>query len=354
MTYGENITEEKKGGKEMRKKTRFLWVFLVVLCILGWDLSKQAIAVDPAVRTLKFTTLYIEGQELYETVRFFTNEVEKRTQGKIKFRIFAGSSLVPTNQFTTSVAKGVVDSAFAVPGYEQGLWPITGITYTLGAPKITYEKWRTVHDQVRDILNKNLDLNVVILSMPHVCNYSLYSRKPLTGKVEDFKGMLLKGAGGSFDASIKGLGGVPVTIPAPETYMALQKGTIDGAITIYSRYVEGKMHEVTPYFMVIPKGMTVCLQYFIINKGVWNSLTPNIQKVLLEVGTEVMAFTNDRSEASDKKIVAEILPKLGIKPVIMSEEENKILLQKLATVFDSEVSKLGKPGEEIAKIVGVK
>jgi TRAP-type C4-dicarboxylate transport system substrate-binding protein len=338
----------------MKKKTRFLWVFLVVLCILGWGLSKQAIAGDQAFQTLKLTTLYIEGQELYETVKFFSNEVEKRTQGKIKFRIFAGSSLVPTNQFVTSVDKGVVDSAFAVPGYEQGLWPITASTYTFGAPNITYKKWRTVHDQVRDILNKNLNLNVVILSMPHVCNYALYSRKPLTGKVDDFKGLLLRGAGGSFDISLKAFGSSPVAIPAPEVYMALQKGTIDGAITIYSRYIEGKMYEVAPYFVVIPEGMTVCLQYFIINKGLWNSLTPDIQKVLLEVGTKTVAFCNDRSEASDKKIVAEILPKLGIKIVTMSAEENKILLQKLVTVYHAEVSKLGKPAEEIAKIVGAK
>jgi len=338
----------------MSKRVRFAWMLVVAVCILGLNVANEAAAKDPVARTLKFTTLYSEGQELYETVKFFTNEIEKRTQGGIKFRIFPGSSLVSTNQFVSAVNKGVLDVAFAVPVYEQGLWPLTGILNTLGAPYVNYEKWKNVHDQVRDITNKNIDLNVVILGMPHVLTYALYSSKPLTGKVADFKGMLLRGTGGSFDASMKALGGAPVMIPAPETYMALQKGTIDGAATIYSRYVEGKMYEVTPYFMVIPKGMTMCSQHFIINKGVWTSLTPDIQKVLLEVGTEVVGFTNDRSAASDKKILAEILPKLGIKPVIMSEEENKLLLQKLTTVWDPEISKLGKPAEEIARIIGVK
>jgi TRAP-type C4-dicarboxylate transport system substrate-binding protein len=87
---------------------------------------------------------------------------------------------------------------------------------------------------------------------------------------------------------------------------------------------------------------------------VWNSLPESIQKILFEVGTDVEASTNDRCAALEKKVVTETLPKLGITPIIMDEEQNKLLLKKLASVWSPVIAKLGKPAEEIAGILGIK
>ena len=328
-----------------------LLISLSVLIVLG---ALEDAAAKEKVYTLKFQTLYSEGQNVFESIKFFTGEIEKRTHGRVKFQVFPGSSLVPTRQMVSATNSGVLDACYVPPPYEQGLWPITGITGIYGAPKVTYKQWRTVHDQVRDITNKEIDINVVVVSMPHILNYLLYSRNPLTGKPEDFNGMLIRSAGGPFNAAVKALGGAPVKIPAPEVYMALQKGTIDGGLNVYSRYVEGKLYEVAPYVVVLPKGFAISAQHYIVNKQVWNSLPADIQKIFFEVGAEVVSFLNDRSAASDKKILAETLPKLGIKPIVMSEEENQILLQKLKPVWEQYIAKLGEPAAEIARIIGVK
>jgi TRAP-type C4-dicarboxylate transport system substrate-binding protein len=136
--------------------------------------------------------------------------------------------------------------------------------------------------------------------------------------------------------------------------MALQKGTIDSGWNIYSRYVEGKLYEVAPNVMVIPKGMVISGQHFVINKSVWESLQPDVQKVLMQVGSEVVTFTNRRSAQSDEEILNETLPKLNIKPIVMGEAENGLLLKRLGKVWDPLIAKLGKPAEEIAVIIGVR
>jgi len=228
------------------------------------------------------------------------------------------------------------------------------MTMTFGAPNITYEKWGSIHDQVRDIINKNTNINAVILSMPHVLNYFYYSKKPLKGKLSEFDRSLVRSAGGAYDASFEALGCVPVKIPASEVYMAMQKGTIDSGWNIYSRYTEGKLFEVAPYVMIIPKGMVISGQHFAINRSVWESVGPEFQKVLFQVGTEVVAFPNRRSAESDEQIVKEILPKLNIKPAIMEEAENNLLIKRLEKVWDPVIAKLGKPAEDIAKLIGVR
>jgi IS5 family transposase len=45
------------------------------------------------------------------------------------------------------------------------------------------------------------------------------------------------------------------------------------------------------------------------------------------------------------RLSKETMPKLGIKIVVMSEEENKVLMQKLESVWDKYIAKLGEPAE---------
>ena len=274
------------------KKRIILWAMTGLLVLILNPLHLARAADQPASRTLKLSTLYSEGKELYQTVLFFANEVEKRTGGKIKFKIFPGNSLVSENQTLTAVHNGVVDSAFVPAAYEQSLWPLTGMTMTFGAPNISYEKWSSIHDQVREIINKNMDINVVIVGMPHVLTYFYYSKKPIKGKLSDFDKSLVRSAGGAYDASFEALGCAPVKIGASEVYMAMQKGTIDSGWNIYSRYIEGKLYEVAPNVMIVPKGMVISGQHFVINRTVWESVGPEVQKILLQVGSEVVTFTN--------------------------------------------------------------
>jgi TRAP-type transport system periplasmic protein len=337
----------------MKRRIRLLAIAGILMLVVV-PLHQAKAADQPGSKTLKLSTLYSEGKELYETVLFFANEVEKRTGGKIKFKIFPGNSLVSENQALTAVHTGVVDSAFVPAAYEQSLWPLTGMTMTFGAPNISYEKWSSIHDQVREIINKNLNINVVILGMPHVLNYFYYSKKPVKGKLSDFDRSLVRSAGGAYDASFEALGCAPVKIGASEVYMAMQKGTIDSGWNIYSRYIEGKLYEVAPHVIIVPKGMVISGQHFVINRSVWESVGPEFQKVLLQVGTEIVTFTNQRSAKSDQQVINDALPKLNIKPVVMDDAENNLLIKRLQKVWDPLIAKLGKPAEEIAKIIGVR
>ena len=337
----------------MRKFTHAAWfvgVCILLLCITN-IMSGEAFAKS---RTLKLATLYSPGRELYKTVQYFADEVAKKTKGEVNFKIFPGNSLVPAKQALSSVHNGVVEAAFVPAAYEQSLWPLTGMLMTFGAPNITYDKWRTIHDPIRDILNKSLKINAVIVSMPHVLHYLFYAKAPLTGTLKDFQNTLVRSAGGAYDVSFKALGCAPVKIPASETYMALQKGTIDSGWNIYSRYVGAKLYEVAPNVVIIPKGMIICGQYFVINKAVWESLSAENRAAIMSVGSQVVSFTNDMSAASDKTILDKKLPALNIKPTIMSDAVNQELLQKLAPTWGPVIEKNGKPGQEIAKILGVR
>ena len=56
--------------------------------------------------------------------------------------------------------------------------------------------------------------------------------------------MKIRTLGGAQDSVIKALGGVPVQIPAPDLYTALQRGTVDGTIMAYTSAQSYKMDEI--------------------------------------------------------------------------------------------------------------
>ena len=58
--------------------------------------------------------------------------------------------------------------------------------------------------------------------------YTLITRNKPVKSIEDIKGMKIRMTGGPPTDMMKLLGGVPMLIPMPDSYISLQKGVIDG------------------------------------------------------------------------------------------------------------------------------
>ena len=72
------------------------------------------------------------------------------------------------------------------------------------------------------------------------------SKRPLA-KPDDFKGLKIRAFSKGSADTIKALGGVPVVMSSSEMYMALQRGTVDGATTGMPAAVSRKIYEVQKY-----------------------------------------------------------------------------------------------------------
>lgn len=81
--------------------------------------------------------------------------------------------------------------------------------------------------------------------------YPLATNKPVR-TLKDLKGLKLRAAGGPPADMTKALGAVPVTIPMPDTYLALQKGVIDGYWYSHESVLGFRTYEVTKYVTDFP------------------------------------------------------------------------------------------------------
>jgi TRAP-type C4-dicarboxylate transport system substrate-binding protein len=129
--------------------------------------------------------------------------------------------------------------------------------------------------------------NLKFLHSYGVWDYSLIGVKPVKS-LADVKGYRSR-TFGYFSIPWKELGGVPISMAMPEVYSSFQSGLLDGALQDPSTFVKAKYYEVAKHYTSINFG---CLPGpFAMNVKKWNSLPPDVQKVMLEVSQEMPRHT---------------------------------------------------------------
>jgi TRAP-type C4-dicarboxylate transport system substrate-binding protein len=112
----------------------------------------------------------------------------------------------------------------------------------------------------------------------------LHSKKEVT-KLEDVKGMKIRCTGMAAKI-VAALGATPVAMPMGETYDALSRGVVDGSMAPYEALQGWKWGEVVKY-TVEDWGASYSTGMFVVmNKDKWNSLPPDVQKIIEQVNEE--------------------------------------------------------------------
>jgi len=113
----------------------------------------------------------------------------------------------------------------------------------------------------------------------------IHSKKPIRS-VEDFKDLKLRVPGGMIAEGFAAVGAKTTLLPGGEVFSALEKGTIDAAdYTGPAVNWDLGFQQVTKFIWMGPEGLEsiyqpVDLMDFGVNMGVWNKLSPKLQKWL--------------------------------------------------------------------------
>jgi len=159
-------------------------------------------------------------------------EIEKETGGALSIRLHLGGSL-PIN--TTNITQAVSDDVVQMgdDGYFLGNVPIGGVLRLpmLIQSRAEYDKAAAI---MEPYLQKAFEKKGVQVLGQYLYPYQVaFSSKKLTS-LADFKGQKIRVTSPEQSEFIKRLGGVPVTIGAPEVPSALDRGVVDGVLTASS------------------------------------------------------------------------------------------------------------------------
>lgn len=226
-----------------------------------------------------------------------TEEIEKETGGALSVQLHLGGSLpINTTTITTAVSDDVVQ--MGDDGYFLGNIPIGGV---LRLPMLikSLDEYKKAAAIVEPYLQKAFERKGIIVLGQYIYPYQVaYSSKKLTS-LADIKGQKIRVTSPEQGEFIKRLGGVPVTIGAPEVPSALDRGVVDGVLTANTG-AGNVWRDMLKYNYRI--GINYFNSVIIVNKERFNRLPPDVQAKVRKIVSDNMPLITNAMQSEEEAL----------------------------------------------------
>ena len=251
--------------------------------------------------------------------RKFAHDVEKRTNGALKFEIYPGSSLMKTVAQFSAVRKGAMDLTLYPLAYAGG--EIQEVNIGLMPCMVTsYEQgfaWKKA--EIGRELTKLLEAKgVKIVTWVWQAGGTVSRSVPVVNP-DDVRGLKIRGGSREMDLMLKQAGGIISSVPSNEIYPSMQTGSLDAAITSSTSLISFRLEEISKALTTgRGKSFWYMFEPLLMSKAVYDALPSDQQRAIDEVGLELEKFATTMAKADDED-VAVVYKKAGAKVVDMDE-----------------------------------
>ena len=227
-------------------------------------------------------SLWGKRRAFSEGLEYVSAEVNKRTGGKFQIKLYYGGQLSKSKENLDGISLGAFEAALFCAAYHPAKNKPLNVLDLPFLPLENLDVMLKVHNAIYNhpAAKKALGKWNAHLYMPNILpQYEYMGRGKPPKSVSDFKGKRLRALGGMGRAA-RAIGAVPTTMPASETYTALQRGTVDAIgfpfTYTFSAY---KLDEVADWYTTnMSLGTVNCPIVF--NTDAWAKL-PDQYKALL-------------------------------------------------------------------------
>ena len=269
--------------KRTAKKV-FLSVFLSILMICGLIEKGNSQQSQKPIK-LSYALFMPATSAISKKNVEYAQEIEKRTNGRVQITIHHGGSLLGGPAMFQGIRSGIADIGHCMTSYNPGNFPFTKIAEL---PSASESGW-VISNVYWDFLEKYQpkEWNDVHMLTPTGSGFGISviatGKKPIH-TLEDLKGTSLRT---NFSDLTTALGATVKDVPMAEVFDSISKGVIDGIQTssepLKNWRLADSVNYVTLFFGPVMPAVVI---YNIMNKNKWNSLLPDIQKIITEVSYE--------------------------------------------------------------------
>ncbi|MFZ0449928.1 MAG: TRAP transporter substrate-binding protein DctP [Desulfatiglandaceae bacterium] len=263
------------------------------------------------VYRLKIQSAWPHGDISMGLLKEFASAVEKKSNGRVKIKVFAAPDIVPTENLFNACKRGTVDMMQGGGVVWGNIIPVANVEFGLpGTFMVPEEKtFEGKAEAIRKFFFKSGLVDILREEYAKQGLYFLdihvYGPVPITlstkeiKKCSDLKGMIVRADG--LDMIYQAAVGMkPVSVPGEEAYVALKTGVVDAAEWDISCITGLKWYEVAPYWL---RGMENDddLGSIEVNMKKWNSLPDDIKAIIADAAKDYFyATVRGYKEAMDE------------------------------------------------------
>lgn len=257
-----------------------------------------------------------------EGMEYMSQSVKDATCGNFNVQLFYGEQLSKSKENLDSISVGAIDAATFCAAYHPGKNRPLNVLDLPFLPLSDFEVMRAAHDAVyahpasQDALKK---WNARIYMSNILPQYEYMGRGEPPATVADFKGKRLRALGG-MGRSAEAIGAIPTTMPASETYTALQRGTVDAiGFPFTYTFAAYRLDEIAEWYTTnMSLGTVNCPTVF--NLESYAKIPAEYQQILEDAKPGAYAAMAAAYEEKDK-VNLEKWKKMGLKAVTIPEDQ---------------------------------
>jgi C4-dicarboxylate-binding protein DctP len=305
---------------ERRGELGLILVGAVILCLLLGGVPR----VEAQQHEFKISVETVANHPRNMGIEMFCQDLVKRSGGKFAPKVYDSARLYKDIHVVKALNAGAVEMAFPGQFVMEGTDVNAGLTMLpmfFGQPQRITEQLldgefgQTVSKLLEKKLNAKVIGRVFEMGFDHV-----FTAKKKIMKIEDFKGLKIRHAGGAAQvARLKALGAGAIYISWPDVPMALAQGAIDGVSTTTKSLESAKLHEAGIKYAVECRNF-ISYYFPMVNLKFWNSLSPDLQKVFVDTYNDAVPKQREMAR-NDQESAKKFLQSKGVDFYEPSNEE---------------------------------
>jgi len=290
---------------------------------IALTLSAAAAAVHAAdykPRIIRFGYGLAENSNQGRAVKFFAEDLAKRTGGKLKAKGFGNSSIGSDIQMQNAVIGGAQELAVVSTSTLVGVVSDFGV-YDLPFVFANEHEADTVLDGPfgQKLAATLQDKGLVGLVYWENGFRNLTNKKHAVAKVEDMQGLKLRVMQNPMYIDMfNNFGANALPLPFSELFTALETGTVDGQENPVNTIESSKFYEVQKYLSITKHVYSPWI--VLASKIWWNKLSADEKKAIQESANAARDFERKDSRAAAAKAV-EFLKSKGMQVTVVSDKE---------------------------------
>lgn len=288
-----------------------------------------------------------------EPTETFMANVEKRSDGRIKFAYFPAEQIVRGKGDLEAVRVGVCDIQYAVTSYVPEAYPMTNMYMLPFAHKSAVEGFRSYMNLKGKYIMPETDKLGVKLFSPYLgSSYVLFTVDKPVRKIEDLKGLRVRSPGAAMTKILTKIGAQPISMSAADIYEGLQKRTVDAAThTLGYLGSTVKAQETTKTGYIIDAGgLGTFIVLILMNKNSWEKLNPDLQKIVEEEGIN-LGFKISRNFDNDDDQGLKVMLDHGVTKIVWDEVEKDKVKKLGVEVWNEEAARWDAKGYPATRLL---
>lgn len=242
-----------------------------------------------------------------QAVNYIAEQIAERTDGKVTVEQNWGGALFKTSAALQSLGLGVADMGVIIGAYSASEFPelqMAGLQLKPAHPWVMMQAMYELFTTNEHLQQRMEDMNIEYISTYSLTPGIMACSGDGIRSLDDVPGTKFAHTGASTDIFGE-LGGNLVAMPIYDVYQGMETGLVECSVTYAYYAVASKLSELTDTVTDLHFSSLASLAT-VMNKDTYDSLSPEVQETIKQVGRDAMNFYGEELVTADIEAMEEL------------------------------------------------